>query len=265
MRSIRELKRLAKRAMAGNAGWLILAMVAYTILGFAGSLMTDWFFPGSDISDLILRQAFYFILTLVFGIFYAGVRLLYLNVAREREYSMDNLIYFFRNNPDHVIICTFAVAFISLLVSIPINIYTYNLEAGTTVESQMMWAVQTLLMMAAASLLTELLTLPFEMIYFLLADNPEMSGIEALKGSVKMLKGNMGKLLLLKISFIPLMILSIFTLYLALLWVIPYMEMTTVMFYRDLRGEFDVDLNYRISAQEPEAADGQGDDFNSEA
>lgn len=138
-----------------------------------------------------------------------------------------------------MIVCTFAVALVSLLVSIPINIYTYHLEVGNTIEEQMAWAVQTLMLTAASSLLAELLTIPFEMIYFLLADDPEMTGTQAIKGSVKMLKGKLGKLLLLKISFIPLMFLSAFTLYLALLWVLPYMEMTTVMFYRDLRGELE--------------------------
>ncbi len=239
MKSIRELKSLARQAMAGNTGWLILALVAYSILGFGGSMITDVFFPGSDLPALILSQAFYFLLTLVFGIFYAGVRLLYLNAARGREFSLENLVYFFKNNPDHVIVCTFAVALVSLLVSIPINIYTYHLEVGNTIEEQMAWAVQTLMLTAASSLLAELLTIPFEMIYFLLADDPEMTGTQAIKGSVKMLKGKLGKLLLLKISFIPLMFLSAFTLYLALLWVLPYMEMTTVMFYRDLRGELE--------------------------
>lgn len=96
MKSIRELKSLARQAMAGNTGWLILALVAYSILGFGGSMITDVFFPGSDLPALILSQAFYFLLTLVFGIFYAGVRLLYLNAARGREFSLENLVYFFK-------------------------------------------------------------------------------------------------------------------------------------------------------------------------
>lgn len=45
---------------------------------------------------------------------------------------------------------------------------------------------------------------------------------------------------MLKISFIPLMFLSVFTFYIALLWIFPYMAMTEVMFYRDLTGELKV-------------------------
>ena len=52
-----------------------------------------------------------------------------------------------------------------------------------------------------------------------------------------MMHGNFGKYLMLKLSFVPLMFLSVFTFYIALLWILPYMEMTEVMFYRDLLGE----------------------------
>lgn len=250
MRSIHDLKKLAREAMRGNTGWLILAMAAYYALGFAGSILTDTFFPASGMVNLVIGQVFYFILTLVFGIFYGGVRLLYLNGARDRICSMDNLFYFFKNNPDRVIVASFVVTLIGLVVSIPLNIFSYTADVGQTVEAQLQWAMQSLLWMAVATIAAELLTLPFEMVYFLLADHPGMSGIEALKGSVRMLKGRIGKLLLLKLSFIPAMFLSVFTLYLALLWIVPYMEMTIAVFYRDLQGEYDMEADHRITMQE---------------
>ena len=52
-----------------------------------------------------------------------------------------------------------------------------------------------------------------------------------------MMRGNFWRYLLLKLSFVPLMLLSVFTFYIALLWILPYMTMTETMFYRDLKGE----------------------------
>lgn len=242
MRSIRDLKSSAKAAMKGNTGLLVMAMLAYTALSFAGNMLTDAFFPGTGIVNIVISEIFMFVLTLVFGIFYAGVRYLYLNVARGRVYSMEDMIYFFRNDPDKVIVATFVLSAISIAVSIPVNIYIYNMEVGTSIQEQMDWAVTTMMLMLVVVAVSELLTLPFEMTYYLMADHPEMSGMEALKNSVRMLKGNMGKLLLMKISFIPLMLLSVFTLYIALIWIIPYMEMTTAEFYRALTGEPDESL-----------------------
>lgn len=264
MRSIREIKALARQAMKGNTGWLILAMVSYSILGFAGNILTDTFFPGTDMVSLAIGQLFYFIMTLVFGIFYAGVRLLYLNVARGCGYSMDNLICFFKNNPDRVITATFVISLIGLIVSVPLNVFSYTADVGITAQAQLQWAVQSLLLMAAASMAAEFLTLPFEMVYFLLADHPDMNGMEALKSSVKMMKGKMGKLLLLKISFIPWMLFSVFTLYIALLWIIPYMEMTMAVMYRDLLGEYDMECQLPMH-ENRDVWGNQKDDFNSEA
>ena len=83
----------------------------------------------------------------------------------------------------------------------------------------------------------QILIIPLEMTYYILADKPEIKGTEALKESIELMHGNFGKYLVLKLSFIPLMFLSVFTFYIALLWILPYMEMTEVMFYRDLLGE----------------------------
>ena len=69
------------------------------------------------------------------------------------------------------------------------------------------------------------------------ADQPDIKGTEALKESIEMMHGNWGRYLMLKISFLPLMFLSVFTFYIALLWILPYLTMTETMFYRDLTGE----------------------------
>ena len=53
------------------------------------------------------------------------------------------------------------------------------------------------------------------------------------------MKGNIWRYLKLNLSFVPLIFLSAFTLYIALLWVLPYMEMSMATFYRDLNGELD--------------------------
>ena len=57
----------------------------------------------------------------------------------------------------------------------------------------------------------QILIIPLEMTYYILADKPEIKGTEALKESIELMHGNFGKYLVLKLSFIPLMFLSVFT------------------------------------------------------
>lgn len=64
-------------------------------------------------------------------------------------------------------------------------------------------------------------------------DNPNMSAKDAVKTSEQLMKGHRGKYFLLYLSFIGWNILSIFTLGIGMLWLLPYMEMSSIIFYEN--------------------------------
>ena len=148
------------------------------------------------------------------------------------------MIYFFKNQPDRVIIAGFILAIIQVVAQIPYSYFVYTMDRGTTLEDQMTWMSTASLLMLLSMVLNMLISLPFAMTFYLMADDVNLGGIEALKASARLMRGNMGRYLLLQLSFLPLMFLSMFTLYLALLWIIPYMEMSFAVFYQDLTGEY---------------------------
>ena len=109
-----------------------------------------------------------------------------------------------------------------------------------TIDAQIQWFSMTLGMLAVSTLLNFLVSLPFAMTYFLMADDTELGGIQALKESARLMKGNLWRYVKLNLSFIPLILLSVFTFYIALFWIMPYMEMSMAAFYRDLSGELEI-------------------------
>lgn len=267
MKRIRDLKINAKQALRGNYGVLILASLAAAGLRFAGSMLTGVFFPGYGVTDVILSQIFLIILSLVFSIVTAGFSYMALRVARGQECAIGDLLYFFRNHPDRVIIATLVLAVIDMLATIPVTYYNFTAELGTTMEAQMDWLVNYGLLLMISTVVSTLLCIPFAMIYFLLSDDSEMSGMEAVKASARMMKGKIGRYLLLQISFVPLLILSVFTLYIALLWIVPYMETASAMFYRDAMGEFNAPSIEEASAYDLDGPTIRGieEEDNSEA
>lgn len=70
---------------------------------------------------------------------------------------------------------------------------------------------------------------------FILVDNPEMTAGEAITASKELMKGNKGRLFCLSLSFIGWMFLSILTLGLGNLFLIPYMEASVAAFYCDIK------------------------------
>lgn len=233
----RELKKYAKQAMSGKYGTIILAFVAVQALSLISGMVSSSLFPGTETLDIVMGYAFSFILTLLINVISAGLNYMYLNIARGRKYSLNDLIYFYKNHPDRVIVATFFLAVLNFLTMLPYTIYGNTAEIGETIEAQITWLYTSLVLMLIGMIVFQILIIPLEMTYFILADKPEIKGTEALKESIELMHGNFGRYLVLKLSFIPLMILSVFTFYIALLWILPYMEMTEVMFYRDLLGE----------------------------
>lgn len=124
MTSRRELKNYAKQAMSGKYGILILAFVAVQALALISSMISSALFPGEETIDIVLSYAFTFILTLLINVVAAGMNYMYLNIARGKAYSLNDLFYFYRHHPDRVIVAGFFMAVLNLLTMLPYTIYS---------------------------------------------------------------------------------------------------------------------------------------------
>lgn len=77
--------------------------------------------------------------------------------------------------------------------------------------------------------------LMFSQTYYILAENPNLSAIECMRKSAKMMRGHKWELFVLGLSFIGWLILCIFTLGIGILWYTPYYEITMCNFYLELK------------------------------
>lgn len=80
-------------------------------------------------------------------------------------------------------------------------------------------------------------SLRYSMAFYILNDNPELSAMEALNKSKEMMVGYKGKLFLLYLSFIGWGLLSILTLGIGFIWLIPYINITVANFYDELKNK----------------------------
>lgn len=77
----------------------------------------------------------------------------------------------------------------------------------------------------------------YSMTFFIIADEPELSGAAAIKKSKEMMKGHKWELFVLLFSFFWWYILGIITFGLAYIYIIPYIEATVVNFYEKIKTE----------------------------
>ena len=84
--------------------------------------------------------------------------------------------------------------------------------------------------------------LKYSMSFYILNDNPEIKPMEAIKQSKKMMDGYKWKFFCLLFSFFGWFLLSILTIGIGLLWLIPYMKATTANFYQNLKDNLEDNL-----------------------
>lgn len=261
-RSRKYWKSYAKKSLKRGIGTAMAGMLAVLAVNFIGNMLSLRLFPGTDLPAVILGQIFAFAFSLIAIVFRTGYDYMLLNQARGQKFSLGNLMYLFHNGPDRVLIAGFIVSLLNAVAQIPFYYTALTLDFGVTVEQQAQWAQSVMMMFILSLVLNVVITVPFALTFYLLADYPEMGGMEALKESARLMKGHIWKYWLMMLSFVPLLILSVFTVYIALLWVLPYMYMTQSVFYMDIQGEFAIEGQKEESTGDDTC---RNDDYNSEA
>lgn len=133
-----------------------------------------------------------------------GLTCCFMKLVRNEEFIFENLFDGFKNFAQSFILQLLSAIFISLwtlLLIVPGIIATYK----------------------------------YSMAFYILNDNPEIDSMDAINRSKEMMNGYKWKLFCLHLSFIGWWLLSILTLGIGFLWLIPYIKSSTANFYENLR------------------------------
>lgn len=227
-----ELKCMAKGLLAGHYGLLIGAALLYGGGSLVITMVLELVFQ-SDHSFNILYFICSLIVSLLSTIFTIGYEKMILEISRGHEARLGDLLYGFSHQPDRIILLTILLSLVSLACMLPGSLL---LAAGAIMKLIPLTLVGILALLAGTVFLF-ILSFGYSMVFLLYLDNPEKGVIQLMRESRTLMKGNKGRYFYLQISFIGLMLLSILTCFIGLFWLVPYMEMTSVLFYRNLLNE----------------------------
>lgn len=80
-------------------------------------------------------------------------------------------------------------------------------------------------------------SLAYSLTFFISKDHPELSAYECIQRSNDMMKGHKMQLFLMYLGFFGLAVLSVFTLFIGMLWLIPFFQVCLAEFYENLKEE----------------------------
>lgn len=257
-----QLKQKAKSQLYGRLGTVIGAF----LLHFTALLVIEYFL-GSVNTNYVLGIVIYFVASLIIdlfmSIFSAGECYIYLNVCTGNEAAVSDIFYGFKGFAGKTILIRFVPVLVMTLAQIPAYLVMQLFSSVAPSADEMFMMLQTgdidtlmktseelfpitslyLILLLFQVVITLAMDVIFSQTLFLMLDYPDYSVIDILKYSVKILKGNWGRYLYVKLSFIPWYILGIATCYISYVWSFPYQRATMADFYLELMQNYNKDGN----------------------
>lgn len=228
-----RLKGRARTALLGNYTPIIVSFIILLLLFLLASYPFNYSLLISQRNSAIIIYIIANILImLVLYEFLIGLIYMTMKLARgERAYVRD-MLFAFRNRPDRfipVFIIRELVFFICLLPS-------YALMFINVSYSNLLWLNLARIILTLLGIIVGLLiTAFFSFTELILIEDSSIKGMEGLKLSRDMIRGHLGQLIYILVSFIGYYILSIMSFNIGFLWTIPYSLETLVLYYYDLK------------------------------
>lgn len=200
----KELKKKAKESLNGKYGDAIaLLLISYGIVVVLGLII-----GASGLDEETVDSVASILSFVVSGLIGFGTVSYFLKISRNEPVTYKEL--FSKKN----------MASSYITISLLVGLFT------------MLWSLLFIIPGIIAAL-------NYSLVYYVKLDNLELSSKEVISKSKEMMRGHKWDFFVLMLSFVGWSILSVFTLGILNLWLVPYMQVTFANFYNSIKEEKD--------------------------
>lgn len=244
LQSRAELKNTAKDMLTGKyipaiLMFLLRGTLTVFVLSFVLSLdmqvtVLIQAFTKSENSLLatVVSQLISLLFSILLNIFNVGIFYFFLNAACRQPFSASNLFYGFQQDFGRSFIICAVLVLLNKICFLPreimMNLFLQNGSLDTLLISKLLIAFIIGLIIYIP------LSLGLSQCCFLLLDFPQYSAGKIIRLSFQVMKGHKCRLFGLQLSFLPLILLSLLSFGIGMLWLTPYMNMVYALFFLDL-------------------------------
>jgi len=224
-----NLKSSAREQLLGHYGSVIGGIFLIFLIKLSLFLLALSMVNLESIAGTLLYYTVSILISVISGILSAGFCFMFLKLTCNQPVLASDVFYAFQNNSGKAALLALFFTLMSDLISLPFTIISDFFMN----HQDPIWLLISCLCLVLCGAATILFYLIFSQVYYLMLDFPEYSVKQLLQSSTQIMKGNKGRLFYLCVSFIPLFLLSILSLGIALLWVLPYVRCALTNFYLD--------------------------------
>lgn len=241
-RKVKELKRIARGNLIGNYSETIRAAVLSNLI--ISLVELPFSFTRSDVTFSTSNLIYYAALVLI-GIasvvLTAGQYRIHLQTARNGKANSRELFSIMKTESDRFIFTQVIMFVLSLIAMTPV----FGAVALFLLFDSMKYYTIALALGITGCILLIYLSLTFDLVYFAMIDDENLSMLKALKYTKELVHTHRKRYLYLQLSFIGMLCLGVLSFGIGMLWVHPYMVQTITLFYLDVKGELNTVLENR--------------------
>lgn len=233
-RSSKELKRIARENLTGHynipMGAFIVSSMITLAIELPFSMLQSEYATALQVITTYVAEV---LISLIGVVLNAGLIKIHLNMARKKEYASSQLFDCFKRHPDRYLIAGFLLMIVTFLATLPFTgaMYLYKKESSAG-------SIGIAIAVGIVCLILDVyVQLRFQLIYYVILEHEEMGIWDSFTATSRLMKGNMGRLFYIMLSFVGLSFLSMLSLGIGMLWVAPYQMQTITNFYLDIIDE----------------------------
>lgn len=236
--SCKNLRALGREVLRGRWGLAVGGTVIMGLLSVVPTLILTFVFNYNE--DLASGVSSIYSL-IVTGPLTLGYAMFAISIFRKREASVAEIIYGFERFGKafglYLLMMVFILLWLfPLYIALPLLLVVMGSNLDALFSGNIFSWILPVLFMIILCIPSYIAYFRYAMSYYILADNPAIGPLEAIRQSKNMMKGNKWKLFCLYLSFIGWAILGVFTFGIGYLWLTPYIEVSTVAFYDIVNG-----------------------------
>lgn len=240
-----EIRKEAREILNGKWGKSAIITLAFISISFAIGLVQGYIGEESPIYDIIDLVFLIINIPLSFGLIVTYIRLKRGENVKAFDYLKEGFSRFKKSWGISLRIllklllpmfCIF-LTIISILIIFILGLaetLNYGITLSFDISALFKFLPVLFILFVFALIYMIAKSLLYSLAYYISYDNPELSSKECVLKSAELMKGNRGKYLLLLLSFIGWAILATLTLCIGFLWLMPYIQVSTVCFYEHL-------------------------------
>lgn len=238
-----ELKNAAKDKLEGNYAAAVMICFLASFLSGTVSMTVSLYVPytGSAVFNAVVWSLLSLTLSGLLGVLDLGITLFFLNASCGRRCAVADLFRGFRLDAKKALTVSGARALVSFCSLLPLD-FVLNVRSLLSGPAFAAAAAVSLISGIGVYLYAGLGT---ALSFFLMLDFPDLSGPAVLRRSFRLIRGNRMRLLLLQLSFLPMTVLCVLSLFIGFLWLTPYRNMTYACFFLDLMNPQEISSKTR--------------------